>query len=61
MCAAVQDEEAQLAKLDAEFKRVALDSLNEAEAAVSLRGGLKKAKGACVIWLSRVAGLMTGG
>lgn len=38
MQALVRDGEAQLAKLDSEFKRQALDSLNEAQAAVSMRG-----------------------
>jgi hemolysin D len=38
MQALVRDGDAQLAKLDGEFKREALDSLNEAQAAVSMRG-----------------------
>ena len=38
MQALVRDGQAQLAKLDGEFKRQALDSLNEAQAAVSMRG-----------------------
>jgi hemolysin D len=45
MEATVRDGEAQLAKLDSEFRREALDSLNEAQAAVSLRSEeLKKAR-----------------
>ena len=45
MRATVADGRAGLAKLDAQFKREALDSLNEAEAAVSLRSEeLKKAQ-----------------
>ncbi|HEY0283126.1 MAG TPA: HlyD family type I secretion periplasmic adaptor subunit, partial [Rhizomicrobium sp.] len=43
--AVIRGGEQQLAKLDSEFKRQALDALNEAEAAVSLRGEeLKKAE-----------------
>jgi hemolysin D len=61
MAAQVRDGEAQLLRLDSEFKRQALDSLNEAQAAVSLRGEeLKKAqeKSALTVLKSPVDGVV---
>jgi hemolysin D len=58
---AILANEAQLAKLDSEFRREALDSLNEAEAAVSLRSEeLKKAqeKSALTILTAPVDGVV---
>jgi hemolysin D len=61
MKALVRDGQAQLEKVDYEFKREALDSLNEAQAAVSLRGEeLKKSqeKSALTILKAPVDGIV---